>query len=128
MPIADVVDVDEKTKKKMDLSKFDPYDKIAMFPNGYRKNVKEPISERAVKHTNHLAEIAKDEEEDTICAIVFLIQRTDVGSFQPTSIDPIYQKALYDAYDAGVHIIPVCVEWTDNECKFSKILKLNPRE
>jgi DNA-binding sugar fermentation-stimulating protein len=128
VPIADVVDVDEKSKKKMDLSKFDPYEKIAMFPHGYRKNVNEPISERAVKHTNHLAEIARDEKEDTICAIVFLIQRTDVEYFQPTNIDPCYQDALYKASDAGVHVIPICVEWVDNECKFVKILKMTPRK
>mgnify|MGYP000897500042 CR=1 FL=1 len=128
VPIADVVDVDNKTKKKMDLSKFDPYEKIAMFPHGYRKNVNEPISERAVKHTNHLAKIAQDEDEDITCAIVFLIQRTDVAYFQPTTIDPFYRESLYNASDAGVHIIPICVEWDDNECKFSKILKMTPRE
>jgi DNA-binding sugar fermentation-stimulating protein len=128
VPIADVVDVDEKTRKKMDLSKYDPYEKIAIFPNGFRKNVNEPISERAVKHTNHLAEMAKDEKEDTICAIVFLIQRTDVTYFQPSNIDSFYQNALYKASDAGVLIIPICVEWVDNECKFSKILKMTPRE
>jgi len=124
VPIADVVDVDEKIRKKMDLSKYDLNEKIGIFPNGYRKNSKEPISERAVKHTNHLARIAKENKGKTICAIVFLIQRTDVVKFTPSSIDPIYQKALYDAVDDGVHIIPVCVEWKGNECFYLNFIKI----
>ncbi len=56
---ADVVDVDEKIRKKMDISKYDLNEKIAIFTNGYRMNSKGSTSERAVKQTNHLAQIAK---------------------------------------------------------------------
>ena len=124
VPIADVVDVEEKIRKKMDLSGFDNTKKIAVFPSGDRKSVKEPISERAIKHTNHLAELMKESDGKIICAIVFLIQRTDVVKFKPSFIDPFFQKALYDAVDAGVKVFPVCVEWKGNECSFFKFVPL----
>lgn len=126
VPLADVVDVSAKEKKKMDLSSYDKSKKIAIFPDGYRKNKSEPISERALKHVNHLFLIHK-ENPDIICALVFLIQRNDVSYFKPSSLDPIYKKAVYDAFDLGVKILPICVEWIDNKCYFLKKVDLLPR-
>jgi DNA-binding sugar fermentation-stimulating protein len=123
VPLADVVDVTEKEKKKMDLSGYDNTKKIAIFPDGYRKNKSEPISKRALKHINHLESIHKD-NPNIICALLFLIQRNDVSYFKPSSLDPIYQKAVYDAYDSGVKILPICVEWIDNKCYFLKKVDL----
>jgi len=97
--------------------------KIAIFPDGYRKNKNEPISIRALKHVNHLSSIHKD-NPNIICALLFLIQRHDVVSFKPSSIDKIYQKALYEAHENGVKIIPLCVEWIDNKCYFLKKINL----
>lgn len=128
VPIADVVDVEDKKRKKMDLSQYDTMQKIAIFPHGYRKNVKDPISERAVKHTNHLADLVNGGDGDVICAIVFLIQRTDVVKFKPSVIDPVYCKSLYDALETGVRIIPVCIEWKGDECYFHKIVPLVEKE
>ena len=123
VPLADVVDVSSKERKKMDLSNYDMSKKIAIFPDGYRKNKDETISVRALKHVTHLTTIHKD-NPDIICALVFLIQRTDVVSFKPSSLDPIYQKAVYDAVDSGVKILPICVKWIDNNCYFVKEIEL----
>jgi DNA-binding sugar fermentation-stimulating protein len=106
-----------------DLRSYDPYSKIAIFPDGYRKNKSEPVSERALKHVNHLAKIHK-EDPSTLCVLLFLIQRNDVDSFKPSSLDPIYQKAVYDAIDIGVQVIPVCVSWKDNSCYYLKKVKV----
>lgn len=99
---------------------------IAIFPDGYRKNKAEPVSPRALKHVNHLSKIHK-ENPDVLCALVFLIQRTDVVSFKPSSLDPIYHKAVYDAVEDGVLVLPYCVSWEGNECKFLKTVELLPK-
>jgi len=132
VPLADVVNsslsthkfiVSSKERKKIDLSKYDLSKKIAILPDGYRKNKDEPVSVRALKHVNHLASIHK-EDPNIICALLFLIQRNDVVSFKPSSLDKIYEKAVYDAYESGVKILPICVEWIDNKCYFLKKINL----
>jgi DNA-binding sugar fermentation-stimulating protein len=123
VPLADIIDVSAKERKKIDVSGYDMTKKIAIFPDGYRKKKDATVSERALKHVNHLASIHKENPE-IVCALLFLIQRNDVDSFKPSSLDMIYHKALYEARDAGVKIIPVCVEWIDNKCYFLKIVKL----
>jgi DNA-binding sugar fermentation-stimulating protein len=42
----------------------------------------------------------------------YVIQRTDVESFQPSVIDPEYRSAFYSAMDSGVEIITLVVNWT----------------
>lgn len=126
VPLADVVDVSEKMRKKMDLSSYDFNKKIAIFPDGYRKNKSEPVSVRALKHINHLAEIKKN-EPNSECVLLFLIQRNDVVSFKPSSLDPIYQKAVYDAVEIGVKVLPVCVTWEKENCLFLKTVDLLPK-
>ncbi len=123
VPLADVVDVPAKERKKMDLSSYDFSKKIAIFPDGYRKSKSEPVSERALKHVNHLREIHTTHPEIE-CVLIFLIQRSDVDAFKPSSLDPIYQKAVYDAMESGVHVLPLCVEWKGNECFFLKRVKV----
>lgn len=123
VPLADVVDVSAKERKKMDLSSYDLSKKIAIFPDGYRKNKDEPVSVRALKHVNHLASIHK-EDSNVICALLFLIQRNDVVYFKPSSLDKIYEKAVYDAYESGVKILPICVIWINNKCYFLKKIDL----
>jgi DNA-binding sugar fermentation-stimulating protein len=125
VPLADVVDVSAKDRKKLDLSHYDLSKKIAIFPDGYRKNKNEPISIRALKHVNHLASIHKD-NLDIICALLFLIQRNDVVSFKPSLLDPIYKKALYEAHKSGVMILPICVQWINDKCYFLKKVDLLP--
>lgn len=123
VPLANFIDASEKELKKLNLSLYDFNKKIAIFPDGYRKNKAEPVSPRALKHVNHLAKIHK-ENPDVLCALVFLIQRTDVVSFKPSSLDPIYEKAVYDAVEDGVLVLPYCVSWEGNECKFLKHVEL----
>ena len=126
VPLADVVDMCAKDRKKLDTSKYDFSKKIGIFPDGYRKNKDEPVSPRALKHVNHLASIHK-ENPDIICALVFLIQRSDVDSFKPSSLDPIYEKAVYDAVECGVKVIALCVEWNDNNCYYLKNVELQEK-
>ncbi len=122
VPLADYVDVTAKERKKLDLSTYQFDEKIAIFPDGYRKNQSEPVSERAVKHANHLKELQKTGMYQ--CAIVFLIQRSDVVAFKPSNLDPIYKKALYDAEKEGVLIIPIVVKWTNEICEYVKMVPL----
>ena len=127
VPLADVVDVTEKERKKMDLSQYDFNKKIAIFPDGYRKNKSEPVSERALKHVNHLAHIHKKNPEIE-CVLLFLIQRSDVAFFKPSSLDPIYEKAIYDAVEIGVKVLAICVEWSGEKCTFLKSVDLMKKE
>jgi len=124
-PKADYVDCLEKDRKKMDLSKYEYNNKISYFPDGYRKKVKDTISPRALKHINELSEIKKNSNKRTI--ICYVIQRTDVSSFQPSNIDPIYKEAVVNAVKNGVQILPLVIKWTkDGECYFVKDdLKVN---
>ena len=123
VPLADIVDMSEKERKKIDESKYDLSKKIAIFPDGYRKKKSEPVSERALKHVNHLREI-KEKSPNVVCALIFLIQRSDVVAFKPSSLDPIYQKAVYEARDAKVEIVPICVEWRGSECYYLKTVDM----
>ena len=60
--------------------------KIAYFPDGYRKSGEDVISPRALKHTQHLTRLVR--ERDTVCVLLFIVQRSDCVSFQPTKNDP----------------------------------------
>jgi DNA-binding sugar fermentation-stimulating protein len=42
----------------------------------------------------------------------YVIQRTDVSSFQPSIIDSKYREAFFEAMSAGVEIITMVVQWT----------------
>ena len=68
---------------------------VAEFPDA--------VSLRATKHANVLKNYAA---QGGRAAIFFLIQRSDVLSFSPCSIDKKYQLALHEAHAAGVLILP----------------------
>tara|TARA_Y100000768_G_scaffold235436_1_gene178041 strand:- start:1184 stop:2014 length:831 start_codon:yes stop_codon:yes gene_type:complete len=124
-PKADYVDCLDKDKKKMDLSKYEYNDKISYFPDGYRKKVTDTISPRALKHINELSKIKQTTNKRTI--ICYVIQRTDVSSFQPSNIDPKYRNAVFEAVKHGVEVLPIVIKWTETgECYFVKDdLKVN---
>jgi DNA-binding sugar fermentation-stimulating protein len=84
-------------------------EKISYFPDGYRKKKGAVVSERALKHINELAEISHSKIIRPI--ICFVIQRTDVGSFQASLLDPIYKSAFNDAVAKGVEVIVLVVSW-----------------
>jgi DNA-binding sugar fermentation-stimulating protein len=119
VPLADYVDVPKKDRTQClaQLEHKNFYEKIAYFPDGYRKNSTDVVSPRALKHIQELEEIAKS---GTVRAILcFVIQRNDVRQFQTSNIDLIYKEAVYKASQSGVEIITIQVEWTNQgRCYF----------
>jgi DNA-binding sugar fermentation-stimulating protein len=87
-------------------------EKISYFPDGYRKKKDAVVSERALKHINELAEITQSKIIRPI--ICFVVQRTDVSSFQASLLDPIYKAAFNDAVKQGVKVIVLVVSWNAN--------------
>ena len=74
---------------------------IATFPIGNKK--KGTISERANKHIDELATLAR---ENVDCYIVFVVLRADSESFSPNhSKDPLFCEKLRAARDAGVKVL-----------------------
>lgn len=119
VPLADYVDVPKKERKhyiaECENKRFD--EKIAYFPDGYRKKSTDVVSPRALKHIQELEEIAK---KGTIRAILcFIIQRNDVKRFQTSNVDLTYKAAVYQASLNGVEIKTIQVEWTkQGQCYF----------
>ena len=119
VPLADYVDVPKKERKRyVGIENTKHYrEKIAYFPDGYRKNSTQVVSERALKHINELRQIVQTTEYRAI--LCFVIQRTDVAHFQPSNIDLTYKRAVQEAAKAGVEIRAVQVEWTSTgQCRF----------
>ena len=122
VPLADYVDMYEKDKKKLlkeqpnvfDNCKYN--DKIAYFPDGYRKKQTDTVSPRALKHVQELEQIKKTSV--TRCILCFIIQRTDIKQFQPSKIDPIYRAAVQKAWLNGVEIKAVSIQWTKDGCAY----------
>lgn len=114
VPLADYADVTKIDRKKMDFSKKKYDEKIAYFPDGYRKKNSNVVSERALKHVQELEKI-KLKNKNTKCIFLFIVQRKDVASFQPSKLDPIYLKALQDAFKNGVEINVIQVDWEDGK-------------
>jgi sugar fermentation stimulation protein A len=113
VPLADYADVSSVERKKMikngDFANLDINEKISYFPDGYRKKKGEVVSERALKHINELAEISHSKIIRPI--ICFVVQRTDVSSFQASLLDPIYKAAFNDAISQGVEVIVLVISW-----------------
>jgi DNA-binding sugar fermentation-stimulating protein len=119
VPLADYVDVPKKEKKNyINLIKEKKWnEKIAYFPDGYRKTSKDVVSPRALKHIQELEQIAKSGKVRAI--LCFVIQRTDVCHFQTSVIDMVYKDAVYNAWKNGVEITTIQVEWNQHgECYF----------
>lgn len=113
VPLADYVDCSAKDRKKIDLCSFDhvPYnEKIAYFPDGYRKKSKDVISPRALKHMIELTELSVTKKYRTI--MCYVVQREDVSSFQPSVIDPIYREAFYNSREKGLEIRAIQFKWS----------------
>ena len=115
VPLADYVDCCSKDKKKIDMSIYDSKaynEKIAYFPDGYRKNSKTPISTRALKHLNDLQKI--HESGDYRAIICYVIQREDVNCFTPSVIDKTYRDCFYESKEKGVEIHAVQFKWNED--------------
>lgn len=119
VPQADYVDVDKKERKNykeiINNAKFE--EKIAYFPDGFRKKSKDVISPRALKHVQELEMLTKTSNIRSI--LCFIIQRSDTNIFQTSHIDPIYREAVYNAWKNGVEIKTIQVDWTkEGSCTF----------
>lgn len=116
VPLADYEDIQKKDRKGKNYDDIQFENKVAYFPDGYRKKVTDPVSPRALKHVNELRILKEKKNIRTI--LCFVIQRDDVSSFQPSIIDPIYRDAVYSAKNAGVEIYAVVCKWQeDGSCQ-----------
>lgn len=121
VPLADYIDAPKKDKIKL-LKNLPDYKKefgkkIAYFPDGYKKKNTSLVSPRALKHIQELEELVKSTAKR--CIMCYIIQRSDVSSFQPSNIDPEYKRAVQNAFKNGVEIKTVQVKWTDDgKCVF----------
>lgn len=119
VPLADYEDVTKTERKKKSYEDRDVNSKVAYFPDGYRKKTTDTVSPRALKHINELTLIKS--MSITRCIMCYVIQRTDVTSFQPSIIDPQYREAFKNAVKNGVEIITMVIEWTkEGEAYFIK--------
>ena len=113
VPLADYADISSTDRKKMikngAFTNIPINHKISYFPDGYRKKKNAVVSERALKHINELSEITQSQIIRPI--ICFVVQRTDVSSFQASLLDPIYKEAFNDAIKKGVEVIILVVCW-----------------
>ena len=117
VPLADYEDITSKDRKHKCYDDRAQNSKVAYFPDGYRKKSTDTVSPRALKHIKELTLIKS--ESKTRCIMCYVIQRTDVSSFQPSIIDPEYRAAVKNAIDIGVEIITMVVHWTrDGEAYF----------
>ena len=105
VPLADYIE------KDVNPDDMDYTEKTAYFPDGFRKSAKDPISPRALKHMNELAELKRTESYRTI--MCYVVQRNDVKFFQPSMIDQHYREAFYKAQNAGVEMYAVQIGWNE---------------
>ena len=98
---------------------------IAYFPDGYRKNKKEVVSPRALKHIQELQKI-KQENHDYRCILCFVIQRDDALQFTVNDKDIIYKNAIIEALQQGVEVMAIKIKWelnaTHSFCGFLPIV------
>lgn len=122
VPLADHVDVPKKERKKYNTENMPYNEKIAYFPDGYRKNSTAVVSPRALKHIEEL-EIIKKDDPKTRAILCFTVPRHDVNVFQPSNIDLTYKAAVQKAWLNGVEIHAVQVIWNNfGICQFVKCL------
>jgi DNA-binding sugar fermentation-stimulating protein len=112
VPLADYEDITAKERKNKNYDDRLYNTKIAYFPDGYRKKTTDTISPRALKHIKELTYLKETQDIRTI--MCYIIQRSDVSSFQPSFIDPIYRDAFFKAVNTGVEIITLVVSWNLN--------------
>ena len=109
VPLADYEDISAKDRKNKCYDDLTYNEKIAYFPDGYRKKSADTVSPRALKHIKELTLIKK--ESKTRCIMCYVIQRTDVNRFQPSVLDAQYREAVKLAVEAGVEIITLVIKW-----------------
>lgn len=116
VPLSDYEDISAKDKKKnaCNYDELSVYNKVAYFPDGYRKNKNQLVSPRALKHIQELEEITLAEDNNISTYLCYVIQREDANRFQTSVLDPIYKEAVKKASDNGVNIVALQIRWTRN--------------
>ncbi len=115
VPLADYEDLPAKIRKTMSFDDRNPLEKVAYFPDGYRKTSSEPVSPRALKHIRELHRIKKGNPEKIRCLMCYVIQRTDVNRFTTSVVDQEYKMATKEAFEDGVEIITLQIKWSIND-------------
>jgi DNA-binding sugar fermentation-stimulating protein len=83
----------------------------AVFPEGYRKSKKEPVSPRAIKHARVLAEL-KGRDDTERCVLLYVVPRDDCGGGVIVNpADPWYLVAVRDAVAAGVETMGIAFHY-----------------
>jgi DNA-binding sugar fermentation-stimulating protein len=106
---------EDGSKKDLKNKVYDniPYDnKIAIFPDGYRKKSINSISPRALKHIKLLKQLAIKNNK---CYMIYIIQRDDVKFFTISILDKEYRDAVIDAINNGVIVIGYKIKWINNK-------------
>ena len=102
--------------------------RTAVFPDGYQGKKGLCVSPRALKHLQELVKIKKTLNKgpiEHIPMLVFVVQREDCGAFSPNfDKDPVYSKALKDAYDNGLLVKVVMLKLSTKNVKFIKELPI----
>lgn len=109
----DFVGIDEHDKPFILEVKSVPLceDKIAYFPDGYRKKKTDVISPRALKHIQELQKMSDTHR----CILCFVIQREDAEYFTISDKDMIYKNAIIEAKQHGVEVVAIQIKWDTNK-------------
>ena len=113
VPLSDYEDISAKEKKKngCNYDELEVSNKVAYFPDGYRKNKNNLVSPRALKHIQELEELTINEEINITTYLCYVIQREDANRFQTSILDPIYKEAVKKASINGVNIMALQIRW-----------------
>lgn len=111
--IARYEDLPPRQLIKMDFSERNVHSKVAVFPSGYRPKG-QTHSERALKHVQTLRCIKK-EHPGMRCIMLFVVQRSDINTFQASNGDEQYKQALKEAHESGVEVYAVRMKWEYDE-------------
>lgn len=109
----DFVGIDEHDKPFILEVKSVPLceDKIAYFPDGYRKKKNDVISPRALKHIQELQKMSDTHR----CILCFVIQREDAEYFTISDKDMIYKNVIIEAKQHGVEVVAIQIKWDTNK-------------
>jgi DNA-binding sugar fermentation-stimulating protein len=123
VPIADYVDCMPRDRAKaLAATPIREGPKMAIFPYGTIRK-EGVISERAIKHAQGLATLARTDEKP-VCVMLYLSMRTDIDRFTASSLDKTYKAAVADAIRAGVRVLAYSIRWDANAAYLSHPLAL----
>lgn len=124
VPLAFYINAIPKDKKNfIPDPNSDPMKKIAVFPDGYKKHINDPVSPRALKHIRELTYLK--ENTSSRCILCFVVQRHDADTFELSATDPEYAEAVRFAVSVGVEIYAIFIRWSfDGHAYLHKILPL----